>query len=106
MAYPRNDDHFVFIFLFSRKKEKLFKMWQFVQKSTYKAAAVVGRPRRPLFTAARHCGTARNYFPPPVSVREERKNYTTTNNNTIKLSKTLNRSAAAKRNVRKNVINQ
>ena len=43
------------------------------------------------------------------SSREEKeKNYTTTNNNTIKLSKTLNRSAAAaaKINVRKNVINQ
>jgi hypothetical protein len=57
---------FYFNFSFFPKK-CLEEMWQFVQKSTHKAAVVVGRPRGPLFTAARHCGTARNYFPPPVS---------------------------------------
>lgn len=86
MTYPRNDDHFLIFF------GSPGDSWQFVQKSTHKAAVVVGRPRGPLFTAARHCGTARNYFPPPVSPKKKRKNYTTKNNNTIKNSQ---RSAAA-----------
>jgi hypothetical protein len=99
MTYPRNDDHFL---IFSGSPGDL---WQFVQKSTHKAAVVVGRPRGPLFTAARHCGTAHNYFPPPVSPKkkERRKNYTTKNNNTIKNSQ---RSAAAAAQERQKIRNK
>jgi hypothetical protein len=77
--------------------------WQFVQKSTHKAAVVVGRPRGPLFTAARHCGTARNYFPPPVSPKKKEK---TIPQKIITPSKTLNGQQQQLKNDRKYAINQ
>lgn len=76
MAYPGNDHHFSFLLSSSFPiKKKCLVDFEIGPKVHKKGRAVVfGRPRGPLFTsAARLCGTARNYFQPSVCVRNENK---------------------------------
>lgn len=66
---------FPFFFVSYLKKKKCLGDFEIGPKVHKKGRAVVfGRPRGPLFTsAARLCGTARNYFQPSVCVRNENK---------------------------------